>query len=187
MRLLRAMLVSLVIPVSVAAQNPQTREGFGISFGLGTGSAGAECDGCSSDRENGLSGYLRLGGYVRPHVFLAFESTGWTFSQDGIDETLGFYMGVVQWYPNPDRGLFLKGGVGLSRYLATDGFDDVTGSGLGLSLGLGYDIRVGKNFSLTPYANFLSSTKSELEVNDVSSGLNVSANLLQIGLGFTWH
>ena len=62
-----------------------------------------------------------------------------------------------------------------------------TGSAIGLTAGLGYDFRVGRNLSLTPYLNYLRSGKGELEVNDISSGFNVSSNILQVGLGLTWH
>jgi opacity protein-like surface antigen len=189
----RLLLVAVLL-CSVAAQalaqgaaRPQAREGFAISFGFGGGSAGAECDFCGSERTTGLSGYLRLGGYVNERVFLGFESNGWVNSEDGLDESLGFYSAVVQWYPNADQGFYLKGGAGLALYGITDGEDKISSNGLGLTIGLGHDIRVGRNFSLTPFVNYLVSTKSELNFNDESTGLNASANLLQFGLGFTWH
>lgn len=189
-RLLFALVLAGSLSTTALAQStslPQNREGFGISFGLGGGSAGAECDFCTSDRTTALSGYLRLGGHVNRQLFVGFESNGWTDSELDIDTTLGFYNAVVQFYPNPDQGLYLKGGLGLAMYQETDGIDEVTSSALGFSAGIGYDFRVGRNFSLTPYANFLMSTKGELALNDESTGLNVSANLLQVGLGFTWH
>ncbi len=189
-RLLLAAVMALSLSSAALAQGaprPQTREGFGISFGIGGGSAGSDCDFCSSDRTTALSGYLRLGGHVKQNVFVGFESNGWINSEDGIDEGLGFYSAVVQWYPNVEQGFYLKGGLGLALYNATDGVDEISGNGLGLNLGVGYDFRVGRNFSLTPYANFLMSTKSELNFNDESTGLNISANLIQFGLGFTWH
>ncbi len=174
-------------PALAQMAEPQARQGFGISFGLGTGSAGVDCSGCSSDRTSGLSGYLRLGGHLRPDLFLGAESNGWVHSESGVDETVGFYSAVVQWYPNVATGFYVKGGLGLATYLATDGVDDITGSAIGLTAGLGYDFRVGRNLSLTPYLNYLRSGKGELEVNDISSGFNVSSNILQVGLGLTWH
>lgn len=174
-------------PSAASAQHEQTRQGFGISFGLGLGSAGATCDYCTSERDSGISGYLRIGGYLRPNLMLAGESNGWTRSDNGVTQTLGFYSAVAQWYPNVASGLYLKGGLGLVAYTASDNTDDITAGSLGLTLGLGYDFRVGRNFSLTPYANYLHSTKGELKFNDISTGLNISANLLQVGLGFTWH
>ena len=46
----------------------------------------------------------------------------------------------------------------------------------GAILGIGYDIRLGKNFSLTPYLNGVGASFD-------GDGLNVS----QIGIGFSWH
>jgi len=177
-------------PALASAQstgNPQTRQGFGISFGLGTGSAGVSCNSCTTDRTSGFSGYLRLGGYLKPNIFLGAESNGWVHSEDGVDETLGFLTGVAQWYPNVATGLYLKGGLGFAAYSATDGTDDLNATAPAITLGVGYDFRVGKNFSLTPFANYLKSMEGELKANDVSTGFNLSTNVFQFGLGFTWH
>jgi hypothetical protein len=180
-------LLVLALPSEVSGQHAQVREGFGIGFGFGLGSAGASCDGCDSDRESGLSGYLRLGGYVRPNLMLAFESNGYVKSADGVDYTVGFYSAVAQWYPTATNGFFLKGGLGVSGYAATDGLDELSLFAPGINLGLGYDARLGRNFSLTPYVNFLASGKADAELNGISSGFKVSTNLLQVGIGFNWH
>jgi len=187
MRLHAIVALVFTVPELAAAQNAQAREGFGISFGVGRGSAGVECNSCSTDRLNGASGYLRLGGHVRPNLFVGFESNGWLHSDQGVDETVGYYSGVAQWYPNAATGFYVKGGVGITSYLADDGTDQATSGATALTLGIGYDFRVGRNFSLTPYANYLASAKGELLFNDVSTGFNWSINILQLGLGFTWH
>jgi hypothetical protein len=188
---LTALLAALAVAApALSAQSSTTvpeRQGFGISFGFGAGSAGADCDFCSSERTTGLSGYLRLGGHVNQQLFLGVESNGWTKEEEGVTESLGFYSGVLQWYPNVASSFYLKGGVGLATYLATDDIDEITSNALGLTVGMGYDLKVGQRFSLTPFANAMFSTKGELNFNDESTGLNVSANLIQVGLGFTWH
>jgi len=187
MHKLSLLLLASAFPVVASSQNAQTRDGFRISFGLGTGSAGVECNGCLSDRTNGFSGYLRLGGYLRPNLFLGGESNGWVHSENGVDETLGFLTAVAQWYPNVTTGLYLKGGLGFAAYAATDGTDDLSSTAPALALGAGYDFRVGKNFSLTPYANYLKSSNGDLKDNSTSTGFNFSSNVFQLGLGFTWH
>jgi hypothetical protein len=58
---------------------------------------------------------------------------------------------------------------------------------LGLGLGVGYDFRLGRNFSLTPYANVVFRGENDRKLNDVSTGIDASFSLIQIGLGFTWH
>jgi hypothetical protein len=179
-------LMSLVSS-GLAAQNPQTRQGFGISFGLGGGSASISCDGCESERETALSGYLRLGGYASPSLFIGGESNGWTKSEGGIDELIGFLSAVAQWYPQVTNGFYLKGGVGFATSEASDDVDELTIGGVGLTVGAGYDWRLTRNFSLTPYLNYLRSFTGELEFNGTSSGVSANIDVVQFGLGFTWH
>ena len=185
--MLRVVLGLLLLPAIAIAQHPQTRQGFGISFGLGAGSASVSCDGCDSDRDTGGSGYLRIGGYISPSVMLAGESNGWTHTEEGVDETIGFLSAVAQWYPQPTTGFYLKGGLGFARAVAEDNVDEVTTGGLAITLGTGYDFRVSRNFSLTPYVNYLRSFGGELEVNGTGTDVKANVDIIQVGLGFTWH
>jgi hypothetical protein len=180
-------LLAVASPLAAQGAHAQARQGFGISFGLGFGSAGLSCDGCSSERETALSGYLRIGGHPRPDLFVGGESNGWTNSEDGIDEQVGFLAAVVQWYPEATAGFHLKAGLGLAKATATDGFDEISTEGLGLNLGLGYDWRLARNFSLTPYVNYLRSVGAELKVNGSGTDFTANTSVLQFGLGFTWH
>lgn len=154
---------------------PQTREGFFIGLGLGWGSLG--CSDCDGERENGLSGYLKLGGTVNDRLLLGVETNGWYKDEDEATVNFGNFSGTAYFYPNPQGGFFLKGGLGIST-LEVDiaGFGSESETGFGLIGGLGYDARVGTNFSLTPYANVL-----------YGSFEGGSANVLQAGLGVTWH
>src|SRR5262245_11901413 len=136
-RRLFALLLFTAVPIVCQAQYAQTRQGFGISFGIGGGSAGLSCDGCTTDRENALSGYLRLGGYVRPNLFVGGESNGWSKNIDGVDEVASFLSAVVQWYPTPTSGFYLKGGAGIAAGSLDDGVDELTAAGMGITLGAG--------------------------------------------------
>jgi hypothetical protein len=57
------------------------------------------------------------------------------------------------------------------------GFGSETRSGTGAILGLGYDIRIGDHFSLTPFLNGVG----------ISTTGGGDANFSQIGLGITTH
>lgn len=61
--------------VSLVAQQPQTRDGFWFSLGMGYGSLG--CFGCGGGRVGGLSGGLSLGWTVNPRLLLGVGTTGW--------------------------------------------------------------------------------------------------------------
>jgi opacity protein-like surface antigen len=186
--LLPAISLALITAPAVAQdRRPQNREGFGISFAVGAGSAELSCGACESDRETGLSGYLRIGGYIGPRLLLAGESHGWTKSEGGVDHAMGFYTMTAQWYPSETSGFYLKGGVGLSRYQAETDLGEISGNSTGSVLGFGYDFRVGTRFSLTPFFNYLKSGDLDLEFDGIGLGLDVSSNVYQAGLGFSWH
>ena len=150
------------------------REGFWIGFGFGAGSLG--CEGCD-DRETGFSGYLKLGSTINPHVLLGAETNGWVKSEDGVNFMHGNLSAVAYLYPSVTNGFYLKGGLGVAtnRIEAGD-FGTASERGPGAVLGIGYDIRIRNNLSLTPYANALG--------GKFDSG---NTNLIQLGLGFTWH
>jgi len=168
--------LSLTLPQPGAAQErPQVREGFFIGFGLGWGSLG--CSDCGGEREGGFSGYLKLGGTVNDQLLLGFETNGWTKEENGVTLSQGNLSGTAYYYPQPEKGFFLKGGLGLSTLdLSISGFGEGSETGFGLIGGLGWDARVGSNFSLTPYANFV--------YGSFDGG---STNVVQAGLGLTWH
>ena len=159
------------------AQNPQTRQGFFINGGIGAGSFGAEG---GDGRETGPAAQITLGGTLTPQVLLAGEISGWTKDEGGARLSHTNVTAVVQFYPIVDSGLFLRGGVGgstLTVSASSGGFSfSADDNGLGLTAGLGYDIRVGSNFSITPYGLFV--------WGNFEGG---SANHFQGGLGVTWH
>jgi hypothetical protein len=185
-----AALVLLASP-ALAQGTAHARQGFTVSFGLGGGSLGVSCEACSTDRLNGFSGYLRVGGAVRPNLIIAGESHGWTKSEGSATAQAGYLTAVAQWYPQPSGGFHILGGVGVGM-ISEEDTDPVSGYllesfGGALQFGAGYDWRVGRNFSLTPYANFLAMLGGEPKWDGVSAGGSLNANVLQFGLGFSWH
>ncbi|MEA2723666.1 MAG: hypothetical protein QOH59_1437 [Gemmatimonadales bacterium] len=173
---LRAIGFSAVLAVllagSASAQQAQARDGFWIGGGLGYGSLG----GGGADRVGAPSGYLKLGGTLRQNILLGVETNGWTKSEAGARLTMGNISGAVYWYPMVTNGLFVKAGAGYSVMDADTGFGSGSTSGFGMLGGVGYDVRVGRNLSLTPVANWFRGS--------FDGG---SANVLQIGLGVTSH
>lgn len=156
------------------AQNAQTRQGFWFSGGLGYGSLG--CDGCGS-REGGMSGGLSLGGTISPRFLLGVGTSGWTKSEQGARLTVSELDARVRFYPSTTGGFFLTGGIGYGEMRASvSGFGSATESGGGAILGMGYDIRIARNTSVTPYWNAYAMQNS-----------NVDANVGQVGLAITLH
>jgi hypothetical protein len=154
--------------------NKHQRRGFWFNGGLGYGSLG--CDDCG-DREGGLSGGIELGGSVSQKVLLGVGTTGWTKDEGGATLTVGTLVALIRFYPSATGGFFLIGGLGVgSIHAEVDGFGSDTETGGGALLGLGYDIRVGENVSLTPFWNGFAARTS-----------NADANVGQLGLSITVH
>ena len=170
-----ALVALLAISASGAdAQHRQVRSGFWFNAGLGVGSLG--CDGCA-DRVNAISGNLSLGGTISPRFLIGGGATGWVKSENGATLTVGTVDARVRFYPSATGGFFLTGGLGIGSVRASvSGFGSDSETGLGALVGLGYDIRVGQNLSITPYWNGFAVSSS-----------NADANVGQIGLGITTH
>jgi hypothetical protein len=171
-----ALVLTTTLAVPADAQgNPQTREGFWISFGLGVGSLG--CDDCNAEdeRETGGYGYLRLGGTLSQRLLIGGEANGWSKSENDVTLTVSTVGPVLLFYPGANSGFFLKGGLGLANIELELGNLSIEETGVGLTLGLGWDARVGRNFALTPFFDIVSSSYDGGSLNTVS-----------FGLGFTW-
>jgi Outer membrane protein beta-barrel domain len=180
-------LLTAVLATSAFAQKAQTREGFWIGFGAGAGSLGFGGDATTDDRQTGLSGNFRLGATVSPHFLIGAETNGWTDETAGITTTAGVFSAMGYYYPMVQSGLYLKAGLG---FLAvSDNADIAQGKAAGMAgqLGLGYDVRVSRNMSLSPYMNYIMSTGAELKLDGTPTGVDINPNIFQFGLGLTWH
>jgi hypothetical protein len=160
--------------IAQAQKNAQQRDGFWFSGGLGYGSLG--CDNCGS-REGGVSGGLSLGGTISPRFLLGVGTSGWTKSDQGARLTVSELDARVRFYPQTSGGFFITGGLGVGSVTASvPGFGSHTETGGGAIFGMGYDIRVARNTSITPYWNGYAMKNS-----------NTDANVGQIGLAVTVH
>jgi hypothetical protein len=166
-----------VLATTAFAQQAQKREGLWVGGGMGYGSLGLSCEGCGDvDRTGGLSGYAKVGGTLRQNILIGVEMNGWTKSELGGRVTMGNMSGAAYWYPMATQGLFIKGGAGYAVLSVDDGTGSASDTGFGLLGGVGYDVRVGKNLSITPVANYFR--------GGFDGG---SANVLQLGVGVTSH
>lgn len=178
-RSMTTLVMLLALGVSIAAaQHPQTRKGFWIGFGFGYGSYGISCDGCNGlGREGSYTGYLKMGGTLNKHLLLGGESLVWTKSEGGSSVTAGNVTFSGYYYPQPAGGMFLSAGVGFSEASASSGGVSGSNTGPGLTIGAGYDIRVGTNLSIVPTGNWV--------YGHPESGF--SHNFFQFSLGVTFH
>jgi hypothetical protein len=184
-----AVVAALAVTAASAAtaQRPQTRQGFWIAFGLGIGSADLTCDGCTFDRETGGAAHLRLGGTLNQQLLLGGDVTGWAKVIDGVTNTAGNVSLIAQYYPSPNGGVFLKGGAGFSTIQFIDGGEQARGDSYGVSGGVGYDIRVGRNISLTLLADLLFGGSRDIRYQGATVIPGLSFNAVNVTIGVTFH
>ncbi|MDT8437113.1 MAG: outer membrane beta-barrel protein [Gemmatimonadota bacterium] len=182
--MLAALLLAATSVPAFAQRPPVEREGFWISFGFGGGWAD---DDAFEDGEAGSVGFVRLGGSPSRNLVIGGEIIGWANDDDptalaDTEVSRGNLQFVALYYPGGESGLFLKGGAGAAvRTVETDFGDDTTltrdSGGVGLDAGIGWDIRLARNFFLTPTLDVL---YQFLENDD-------SAAAILFTVGATWH
>jgi hypothetical protein len=184
MAALAAVLFLLSSPLG--AQDPLPRDGLTIAFGLGGGTRGLDCTGCDVDREGGATAFLFVGGTINPRLTLGAELNGWGKAEDDIEQSVASAMAVAHFYPRASRGLFVSGGVGLTAMAVDQTPDEFRTDGFGFQLGAGYDIRVARGLSLSPYLTWVRGIGGDGTENGVGIG-DANPDYIQVGLGFTWH
>lgn len=166
------------------------RAGYSFSLGLGGGSNGLSCAGCATTRENGASGYLRVGKGMTPSLMMGAELNGWNKTENNVVGRTGMLSAIAQWYPSLTNGFFLKTGAGLGRTTIDDQnapASKVQSTGFGYQFGMGYDMSIARRWSITPYVNYLATAGANAELNGVNQNQKLDANYVQYGLGLSWH
>ena len=152
----------------------QTRDGLWANGGLGWGSA--VCQYCLG-RRGGFTGGLSAGTAVSPRVLVGVGTSGWYKTVDGVALSGGTLDGRIRFYPSAGSGFFLTGGLGVGHTSGRfNGLAAETQYGVGALYGLGWDIRVARNLSLTPFYNGFAVHTA-----------NVDGNVGQFGVGITIH
>ena len=164
---------SIPDPVPPAPRPALQRQGFWFSAGMGFGSLSCDtCDGYA----NGFSGGLAAGGTINQHLLLGAGTTGWYRSSGGVWLNASTFDFRLRYYPVSRSGFFINGGIGVGDVSIGTGRLRVSETGAAVVLGLGWDIRTGRNVSVTPFWN--------------GSGISTGAETVgfgQIGVGITVH
>ncbi|MBA3260033.1 MAG: hypothetical protein H0T68_11290 [Gemmatimonadales bacterium] len=134
-----------------AAQEKVARAGFWFSGAVGYGGLSLRCQTCPGSGSEGVTlGMFRAGWMVGPNLLIGLEAGGWT--QVGADESARILGATGSWYPSAEHGFFIRAGVG-RQYFTGDRAGDgpiERGNGIALGAGMGVDLLVGENLSLTP-------------------------------------
>lgn len=176
-----AVVLSSVIISTGTAQEKPKHDGFWWGFGLGGGVQGLQWDFNPArdawefnwDGRRGGSAHFRMGGTVNQQVLLGAEVLAlWREGEPGQDIQRVNVMATALIYPEPEGGVFFKGGFGVAE--AENLGQDRTG--VGMTMGAGYDFRLATNLYLTPNVHTL------IQIFDQ----HTSASFL-FTLGLTWH
>jgi len=176
--LFAVVLVALGLPsLATAGTYEHQRQGWLIGLGLGGGAAQVTTDAGNSDREGGFCGSLRVGYAFRPDLSLELNSNTWIKEEGG--STLSFSVGAVSlnYYPGAS-GLVLRGGVGVGSVDLTTSIGSTTisasESGLGLTAGAGYEIRVTRRFAIGPQVDYSWTHQQDFDTNHIMGTLGLN-------------
>ena len=165
---------------AVQGQESRTHQGFWISFGLGGGWNLTRNLGLAQTSEAGVAFDLRLGGTPSEKLLVGGEVIGWARTEGDLTVSRGNTNFTVMYYPSVQSGVYLKAGVGVATFMTSLSFLNTTtttsNSGFGSTAGIGWDVKLGKNFYLTPGLDFLYQ-----RVEDTDN------TILLITLSATWH
>jgi len=178
-KLVQCLVVVAAVAVSAAsadaqrsrAANTQAHDGLWFSGGLGYGSLG--CDNCGS-REGGMTGDLAFGTTISQRLLVGVGASAWSKSDQGARLTISTLDARVRFYPSTTGGFFVTGGLGLGSARGDFGGFSETQNGIGTVLGLGWDIRVAKNTSITPYWNGFAMRSNDINANVAQAGIAVT-------------
>jgi hypothetical protein len=155
------------------------RSGYHFSLGIGAGRGDLTCEGCIFDSKTGYSAFLAVARSVASNTLLGIEASGWTKDETRI---YGVTAQLTQ-YLNRNSGLFLSAGLGWTGFRSDGGPEDVSGSGLGLSSRLGYELGMGR-VSVVPYVGYLRGLGTGgARLGDITTPDDVITHSLQVGVG----
>ena len=173
------------------AEGAGTQGGFHFSVALGSASVGASCTTCTfdvfSDRINGFSGNIQLGGAISRKLIVAGEFMGWVRNDVPIYRRIAGLSLVFIGFPSERSGFFIRGGGGGIRAIVEDDAFILQTDAFTSQLGVGYDLPMSGRMKLTPQVTYISTFGGATTLNGVTSPVVLSPNLIQIGIGLSVH
>lgn len=180
------------------AQRPAPRSGFWLEAARGTGTVRNTCSDCPFvTSAYGAANYLRVGVALSTSPVLlgvelfALTSTDLSLAQGGppVDAENGTVGPIVMWYVG-GRGLYLRGGAGLSRgtytvRTAAGETATVERTGSALSFGLGFDVGIWSWLAVTADLGTYIASVGDVTVTGAADPLvdDIIATVYQASIG----
>lgn len=186
---------------SAAQRTSESHAGFTGALGVNKGNVQTNCDVCVESQSDSDFGFMfRAGWTLRPNYYVGVELTLWEKQQElsGIQADVNFNVvtAVLLWYPQTYHQYFLKGGLGIAQVKTvhdtpgqSGGFvaSELEATGPLVQVGLGYDLRLGRAWSVTPYIDFLFGFSGKSDVGSSSATTTLKSAMLVFGAAVTIH
>jgi hypothetical protein len=175
---------------SACAEGHVAGRGMWFTLGGGYGSNRVDCDECEEiQRFSGGDGWLQIGGTLSRNFQIGVELGYWLRRAEPTDADVLALHSIAHWYPF-HAGFFIHGGLGVSHVKTSFDIDGETETGsrtgLGVELGLGWDIPVGGGFSLVPSATSMISAVGGIHVAQGELN-NIVSTVWTVGLGVSYQ
>jgi len=178
--------LSALLAGPLAAQAAQGSDALWFGGGLGPGVALVTCSICRADRGTAPTAVLRLGGRLNPRMLVGAEATVWAGGPSGVNESM-WGLGVVGYYfPRPSGTFYWKAGLGYLSWHSSDGRDVLSAGSVGLVLGNGWEFRIARQLSLSPWVSvFAAPVGASIKFNGGAIQPGAGLLLAQLGISLT--
>lgn len=174
-----AVAVLLILPATADAQS---RGPVWATISVGRGDLAVRCNICRSDDQSSWAADVSGGGWVGKRTKLGGELGLWRLSGGEATQRAMLLGAVGQHYPFPVPA-FVRLGVGLMTYSATDADESLTAGSLALQVGIGADIPVAGRYIVVPHVTLVQGVNSGLYLNDAKVTGWSGLTLVRLGVG----
>ena len=181
-------LVAVTCLGSAVAQAPAPRHGFWADIQLGYSSLHYVTAEAGDTHRGSLAVGILAGLTPWPWLRAGLALQSWelqsgSYNEPSKGEGVGTLAAVLQVYPLPSRGLFLRAEVGRAYYTNNrpGGFDS---SGWGVLVGAGYDLPVSRKLAFAAFASYARGGLGEV-VNPLATSTHRRYHVLEAGAGLS--
>lgn len=149
----------------------------------GRGDLQVNCDICRRNDQSSWTADVSLGGWMGKRMTIGGELGAWRLGGDEATQRVMLIGAASQFYPMQKARAFVKLGVGMMGYRATDGEESLSARSLAVQAGFGWDITVRGRYVVTPQAGLVQGFNGGLYLDDARVTGASQVKLLRFGLG----
>lgn len=159
------------------AQNEHRRSGWwgGIEIGIGYVELSSQ-----EYKESDTHFYLGFsGGYtINSSLQFGCELSGWLYEASNLNdyrkgEGISQMLVIARYYPFKNKDFFTKFGCGYVSLWDNDSSETDNDGGMGLNLGVGYDLKVNDNWAISPFLSYNYGDIGHLEYKAFTLGITI--------------